>query len=86
MKIYVAFMPMPGSGGHVPSSNFPPYPQNSQYTGGSNMYPPYMNTASSAFPYQGYGSYGGIASNYPSQGYGSYPYPSTTQPVSRRIY
>ncbi|XP_053994350.1 tumor susceptibility gene 101 protein [Hylaeus anthracinus] len=78
------FMPVPGStgsGAHVPGSNFPPYLQNSQYTGGSNVYPPYMPTASSGFPYQGYGgSYGGAASNYPSQGYGSFPYPSTTQP------
>ncbi|XP_076245183.1 tumor susceptibility gene 101 [Calliopsis andreniformis] len=70
------FMPMPGSGGHIPGSSFPPYVQNSQYKGGNNVYPPYM----SSFPYQGYGSYGGTASNYPTQGYDSYPYPSTTQP------
>ncbi|XP_015437671.1 PREDICTED: tumor susceptibility gene 101 protein [Dufourea novaeangliae] len=71
------FMPTPGS--HVPGSNFP-YPQNSQYSGGSNVYPPYMSTSSSVFPYPGYGSYGGTASNYPSQGYCSYPYPPITQP------
>ncbi|XP_076683945.1 tumor susceptibility gene 101 isoform X1 [Andrena cerasifolii] len=75
-----SFMHMPGTGGHAPGSNFLPYPQNSQYSGGSNVYPPYMSTASSSFPYPGYGSYGGAASNYPSQNYGSYPYPSTTQP------
>lgn len=69
-----------GSGSRIPGSNFPPYLQNSQYTGKSNVYPPYMPTASSRFPYQGYGSYGGTASNYPTQGYSSFPYPSTTQP------
>ena len=41
---------------------------------------PYPVQSSSSFPYPGYGSYGGAASNYPSQNYGSYPYPSTTQP------
>ncbi|XP_068976420.1 tumor susceptibility gene 101 protein [Bombus flavifrons] len=76
------FMPVPGSGTHIPGSSFPPYPQNSQYPGGSNIYSPYMSTTSSGFPYQGsYGSYGGSASNYPPQGCtGSFPYPPSTQP------
>ncbi|XP_033330228.1 tumor susceptibility gene 101 [Megalopta genalis] len=73
------FMPMPGTGGHVPGSNFPYLPK-SQYAGGNNVYPPYMPTSSSGFPYPGYGSYAGTASNYPSQSYGSYPYPPITQP------
>ena len=77
-------MPVPASGTHIPGTNFPPYPQNSQYAGGSNIYPPYMSTTASGFPYQGsYGSYGGSTSNYPSQGCtGSFPYPPSTQPVS----
>ncbi|XP_043512845.1 tumor susceptibility gene 101 protein [Frieseomelitta varia] len=76
------FMPVPASGTHIPGTNFPPYPQNSQYAGGSNIYPPYMSTTSSGFPYQGsYSSYGGSTSNYPSQGCtGSFPYPPSTQP------
>ncbi|XP_017794229.1 PREDICTED: tumor susceptibility gene 101 protein [Habropoda laboriosa] len=79
---YLSFMPVPGSGTHMPGSNFPPYPQNSQYGGGSSVYPPYMPPTSSGFPYQvPYGSYGGSASNYPPQGVtGSFPYPPSTQP------
>ncbi|XP_017755184.1 PREDICTED: tumor susceptibility gene 101 protein isoform X2 [Eufriesea mexicana] len=81
-KIRQAFMPVPGSETHLPGSNFLPYPQNSQYAGGSNNYPPYMSTTSSGFPYPGsYGSYGGTASNYPPQSCtGSFPYPPSTQP------
>ncbi|KAG7211267.1 hypothetical protein KM043_010574 [Ampulex compressa] len=75
------FMPIPGGGGNVSGPGFPPYPQNSQYAGGSNVYPPYPPTASSIFPYQGYGSYSGGVSNYPSQNYcGSFPYPAVSQP------
>ncbi|XP_006615577.1 tumor susceptibility gene 101 protein [Apis dorsata] len=75
------FMPAPGSGTHISGSSFSSYPQNSQYTGGNNIYPPYMSTTSSGFPYQGYGSYGGTASNYPSQSCtGSFQYPASTQP------
>lgn len=80
-------MPVPG-GGNVSGSGFPPYPTNSQYSGGSNVYPPYPTTASSGFPYLGsnagsYGSYAGNTPGYPTQGYtGSYPpYPPSTQPV-----
>lgn len=74
------FMPVPGSGTHMSGSNFPPYPTNSQYTGGSNVYPPYMSTTSSGFPYPStYGSYGGGASSYPPQSSGSFPYPPSTQ-------
>ncbi|XP_014486189.1 PREDICTED: tumor susceptibility gene 101 protein [Dinoponera quadriceps] len=76
------FMPMPG-GGNVSGSGFPPYPTNSQYSSGNNIYPPYPSTASSGFPYSGsYSSYGGSTPNYPAQGYtGSYPpYPPSTQP------
>ncbi|XP_076622549.1 tumor susceptibility gene 101 [Colletes latitarsis] len=73
--------PYPMSIVHGPGgSNFPPYLQNSQYTGGSNVvYPPYMPTSSTGFRYHGYEPYGGTASNYPPQGY-NFPYPSTTQP------
>ncbi|CAL7933613.1 unnamed protein product [Xylocopa violacea] len=75
-----SFMPVPGSGSHMPGSTYPPYPQNSQYTSGSNVYPPFMPQP--GFPYQGsYGSYGGSASNYPPQSCtGSFPYPPSTQP------
>lgn len=78
------FMPVPGSGMHVPGNTFPPYPQNSQYASGANAYAPYpAASGSSNFPFPGpYGSYGGTP-NYPSQGYGgsSYPpYPPATQP------
>lgn len=77
-----AFMPVPGSGS-VSSSGFPPYPSNSQYSGGGNVYPPYPSSASSGYPYTNpFASYTGNAS-YPTQGYtGSYPpYPPVTQPV-----
>lgn len=76
------FMPVPGSGS-VSSSGFPPYPPNSQYSGGSNVYPPYPSTASGGFPYPGsYSSYAGTTPSYPTQGYsGSFPpYPPATQP------
>ncbi|XP_032665106.1 tumor susceptibility gene 101 protein [Odontomachus brunneus] len=76
------FMPVP-SGGNVSGSGFPPYPANSQYSGGSNVYPPYPATASSGFPYPGsYSPYAGSTPGYPTQGYtGSYPpYPPSTQP------
>lgn len=76
------FMPVPGSGS-VSSSGFPPYPSNSQYSGGGNVYPPYPSSASSGYPYTNpFASYTGNAS-YPTQGYtgGSYPsYPPVTQP------
>lgn len=78
-------MPVPG-GGNVSGSGFPPYPANSQYSGGSNVYPPYPATASSGFPYPGsYSPYAGSTPGYPTQGYtGSYaPYPPSTQPVSQ---
>lgn len=74
------FMPVPGSGS---VSSFAPYPTNSQYSGGSNVYPPYPSTASGGFPYPGsYGSYAGSTPSYPRQGYnGPYsPYPPATQP------
>ncbi|CAK9798163.1 Tumor susceptibility gene 101 protein [Anthophora quadrimaculata] len=79
------FVPVPGSGAHVPGTNYPPYPHNSSSSGygsGGSVYPPYMSTASSGFPYQGsYGSYGGSGPNYPPQGVpGSFPYPPSTQP------
>lgn len=76
------FMPVPGSG-NVSNSSFPPYPPSSQYSGSSNVYPPYSATASGGFPYPGsYGSYAGTTPSYPTQGYnGPYAsYPPATQP------
>lgn len=73
-----------GGASGTSGAGFPPYPQNSQYTGGNNqVYPPYPAAGTAGFPYQGYGSYGnttGGGSGY-SQSYGGpYPYPPATQP------
>ncbi|XP_066582470.1 tumor susceptibility gene 101 protein [Prorops nasuta] len=79
-----SFMPGTSSCSDVTGNNFPVYPPNSQYPGGSNAYtPPYP--ATSNFPYPGYVPslpYPGSTPNYTPPGYSgpfSTPYPPSKQ-------